>query len=314
MATITHVSSPASGADAIYELLTLLCAAGWLVTRWSDATTYYDETGSPLTTNPYGAVSPGALGNTSAWFTVRASDSSREWLFQRNTDNATWTISRSKAGFVGGSPDATTLPTASDDTALFSAASAFSATPGRLFISADDNDDFGWRLMCIPVGGGNVRTLLLDEPLDSPGPADTDPYVWAGFYDATGLGVYASYEQLSSYFYAVGRLYKRFTGAGSNERVSFVGLHGYGLGYLAPPNNYSSGALPSNTREVPIPIPVLREGAPSTTTGWCGFTRTARWATVQGRANGQTLDGTTQYWIYAAGLWLRWDSSAPALS
>jgi hypothetical protein len=65
---------------------------------------------------------------------------------------------------------------------------------------------------------------------------------------------------------------------------------------------------------VPLPIPVMRTGVPSTTTGWVGFARGIRWATVQGRASGQTLDGTTEYWIYAAGLWLRWDSSTPTLS
>ncbi len=38
MATTTHVSTPATGAVAIFELITLLLAAGWRVTRWSDAT------------------------------------------------------------------------------------------------------------------------------------------------------------------------------------------------------------------------------------------------------------------------------------
>ena len=109
MATTTHVSTPASGAVAIHSLLTLLLAAGWRVTRWSDATTYTNATGAPLASNPYGSGGSGAgnLGNTSAWFTVRASDSSREWLFQRNASDAAWTINRSAAGFVGGSPAAT---------------------------------------------------------------------------------------------------------------------------------------------------------------------------------------------------------------
>ena len=312
MATITHVSSPATGAVAVHALLTLLCTAGWVVTRWSDATTYTDATGAPLSANPYGSGASGAgnLGNTSAWFTVRASDSSREWLFQRNASDAAWTINRSKAGFVGGSPAATTLPTATDATPLFTAASAFTATPGRLFVSADDADGYGWRLMCIPSGGGNVRTLIADVPLDSPDPADTDPYLWVGYYNATGLTIYEAGTATTQYGDAL--VYKRFVGS-SNQLVILATFFGY-TGRLAPPQYEEGGALPSTGYDVPLPIPVLRIGAPSTTTGWCGFARGLRWAAVRGRANGQTLDGTTEYWIYAAGLWLRWDSSTPTLS
>lgn len=313
MATITHVSSPASGAVAVDALIDTLLAAGWRITRWSDATTYTDATGAPLAVNPYGSGGSGAgnLGNTSAWFTVRASDSSREWLFQRGASDAAWTINRSAAGFSGGSPAATTLPTATDATALFSAASAFTATPGRLFISADDDDGYGWRLMCIPSGGGNVLTLLLDVPLDSPDPADSDPYLWVGYYNATGLTVYAA--GMATYQSNSALIYKRFVGAGSNQRVTFASLFG-SYGRLAPPDGEQGGALPSSGYDVPLPVPVMRAGAPSTTTGWVGFARGIRWATVQGRANGQTLDGTTEYWIYAAGLWLRWDSSTPTLA
>lgn len=315
MATNTHVSSPASGAIAVDALIDTLLAAGWVITRWSDAIapTYTDATGAPLAVNPYGSGGSGAgnLGNTSAWFTVRASDSSREWLFQRGASDAAWTISRSKAGFVGGSPAATTLPTATDATALFSAASAFSATPGRLFISADDADDYGWRLMCIPSGGGNVLTLLADVPLDSPDPADTDPYLWVGYYHSTGLLVYAAsvFNNTSS----IALVYKRFVAAGSNQRVALCTVF-TSSGSVAPPDAAQLGALPSNSREVPHPIPVGRSGTPSTSTGWCGYARGLRWATVQGRANGDTLDASPSYWLYAAGLWLPWDSSLPLLS
>ena len=312
MATTTHVSSPATGAVAVDALIDTLLAAGWRITRWSDATTYTNATGAPLATNPYGSGASGAgnLGNTSAWFTVRAPDSSREWLFQRGASDAAWTINRSKAGFVTGGT-ATVLPTATDATALFTAASAFTATPGRLFISADDSDDYGWRLMCIPSGGGNVLTLLADVPLDSPDPADTDPYLWVGYYNATGLSIYAAGSAMHQSGTAL--VYKRFVGAGNNQPVTLATFYGY-AGRLAPPESEQGGYLPSSGYDVPLPIPVLRTGAPSTTTGWCGFASGLRWSARQGRANGQTLDGTTEYWIYAAGLWLRWDSSTPTLS
>jgi len=312
MATTTHVSTPASGAVAIFELITLLLAAGWRVTRWSDATTYTDATGAPLASNPYGSGASGAgnLGNTSAWFTVRASDSSREWLFQRNASDAAWTINRSKAGFVGGSPAATTLPTATDATALFTAASAFSATPGRLFISADDSDSFGWRLMVMVTGGGNVRTLIIDEPLASADPGGTDPYLWIGYHNGTGLNPQGARDTFGRF--SSGLVYTRDTVAGVNRRIPFFYWLEPSTGNSIPPQNSTVqyGQLFSNGREVIIPILCALENV-----GWVGFTSTLRWSTVAGgRANGDTLDGTTAYWLFAAGLWLPWDSSVPALS
>lgn len=314
MATNTHVSSPATGAVAIFELITLLTAAGWTVPAWSDGTTLSGPP-TPPASNPYGSGAGGAgnLGNNNAWFRIAAPDASREWLVQVVNAAATpptLVINRSKAGFVTGGT-ATVLPTATDATALFSSAAAFATIPGRLFISADDADGYGWRLMCIPSGGGNVLTLIFDEPLDSPDPADADPYLWGGYYNSTGLGVYTAMSNGTTPGGSV-LVYKRFAGAGSNQRVFFAGISG--VSAVKYPESNSVGGLPSNQREVPLLVPVMREGAASTSTGWCGYARTMRWATLQGRANGQTLDGTTDYWIYGAGLWWRWDSSAPFLS
>ena len=99
MAIIANTSSPANGTAAILTLLTQLCAGGWIVKRWSDGTTLSSDNVN-LTSNPYGSSSSGAnnLGNTSAWFRVAAPGGSREWLFQRGSGDATWTVSRSIAG------------------------------------------------------------------------------------------------------------------------------------------------------------------------------------------------------------------------
>lgn len=316
MAVQTDVSSPANGTAAIFSLITRLLLAGWLVKAWSDATTYTG--GVSLNTNPYGSASSGAgnLGNTSAWFRIAAADGSREWLFQRGAGDATWTVSRSKAGFTGGSPDATTAGTATDATALFTNATLFSATPGRMFISTDDAAPYGFWMSCITLGGGNVLTFLCDEPLLSgtTDTSDTDPYLWWGYYNVTGLSAPYGIAAISGTL-----LYKRFTGAGSNQVSALALLTTYaGLssgGPCAPPNTNQIGLTPSTLVEVPLRIPVVRTGASSSTTGWIGLTSRLRWASVSGRANGQTLaQGASAYWIYMAGLWVQWDSSTPALS
>lgn len=316
MAILTNVSSPANGTAAIFALLTQLCAAGWIVKRWSDATTLSSDNVN-LTANPYGTSGSGAgnLGNTSAWFRVAAPGGSREWLFQRGSGDATWTVSRSVAGFTGGSPTATTAGTASDATAVFSAATAFSAPPGRWFISCDDASAYGWTAYAITLGGGNVITFLADEPLLSGTTAteDTDPYLWIGYYNATGLAAAAGFLVQSA---AQVPAWKRWVGAGSNARVAFGEIFSDG-NRAAPASTNTTGQLgqtPSSAKEVPVRIPVSRPGAASTTTGWVGVAARLRWCTVGGRVNGDKLVDGSSHWLYAAGAWVPWDSSTPTLS
>lgn len=319
MTVQTDVSSPANGTAAIFTLITELCAAGWLVKAWSDATTYTG--GVSLSANPYGSASSGAgnLGNTSAWCRIAAPDGSREWLFFRGSADQTWTISRSKAGFTGGTPNATTAGTATDATALFSAAQAFPTTTWRMFISCDGASPYGFTCYGITLGGGNVLHFLIDEPLMSgtTDTSDTDPYLWWGYYHSTGLAAGSGDIRTK-----MATPYKRFTGAGSNQTVTLgvITDETTGLGAatsVAPARSTTTqvGLTPNNLTEVPLRIPVFRGGASSSTTGWIGLTNRLRWSTAGGRLNGQTLaQGTSAYWIFMAGAWVPWDSSTPSLS
>lgn len=311
------VSSPANGTAAIFTLLTTLCANGWLVKAWSDATTL--TSGVSLSSNPYGSASSGAgnLGNTSAWFRIQDTGASREWLFQRGSGDATWTVSRAPAGtpFTGGTPSATTAGTSAAATALFSAATLFSATPGRMFISPD-NATYGWRMWCQTLGGGNVLTVLADEPLASgtTDPSETDNATWEGYYNATGLAATGTWQPTTGSSMLV---YLRFA-AGSNQRGAYGVIYDNAVGSVVAPAQSSSAQVaqtPQSAKSVPPRIPVYRPGAASTTTGWRGYTSRARWCTTSGVSNGQTWsDGSGNYFCYMAGIWVPWDSSSPTLS
>lgn len=316
MAVLTDVSSPANGTAAIFSLLTELCDAGWTVKAWSDATTL--TSGVSLTANPYSGSGSGAgaLGNTSAWFRVAAPGGSREWIFQRGSGDATWTVSRSIAGFTGGSPSATVAGTATDATALFSAATLFSATPGRWFISCDNASPYGWTAFTVVLGGGNVRTFLADEPLlsGSTAPEDTDPYLWIGYYDGTGMAAAAGFIMHTSSSAHIG--YKRWP-SNTNARIAYgVIYESYSASNFAPAGSSSAqiGPTPTGVKEVPIRIPVFRNGSASSSTGWCGYANRHRYCTVGGRANGDKLVDGASNWLYAGGLWIPWDSSTPTLS
>lgn len=314
MAINTSVTSPANGTVAVNTLLTVLLAAGAVVTEWRDGTT--QVTGASLTTNPFSGTGSGAgnMGNSGAGFTVRDAGSTRQWMFGRGASDTSWTVSRTvfSTPFSGGS--GSTFPTSAAATALFSAASMFSATPGRMFISADTITG-GWRMWCQTLGGGNVLTWLADEPLaaNSYESSDTDPCLWCGYYNGTGLAAGGLMPNATS----TAIVYKRFVGAGSNQRATFGAVYDPNLAgnYVCPAQSTSTQAGPAQSgKEVPLRIAVFRGGAAATTTGWIGQTSGLRWSTVGGRANGQTLYDGSSYWCYCAGIWVPWDSSTPSLS
>lgn len=318
MAVVASVSSPANGTVAVNAILTALLGNGYIVKRWSDGTTLSLDNVN-LTSNPYGGSGSGAgnLGNSSAWFRVAASDGSREWLFQRGAADQTWTISRTNGSFTGGTPNATTAGTSTAASALFSATQAFPSTgTWRQFISVENAAPYGFTVFGIVLGGGNVRSFISDEPLQSGTTAseDTDAYLWLGYFNASGLGVNAFRTDTTG---ATVAAYKRFVTAGSNQFVTYGLLINSGGLTVAPANStsFQVGPTPVGVLEVPLRIPIFRDGASSTTTGWCGYANRHRWGSVGGRANGQTLQqGTSAYWIYCAGVWVPWDATTPSLS
>jgi hypothetical protein len=317
---ITNVSSPANGTAADFTLLTTICSAGWVVKSYGDGLAVYNGAYN-LASNPFGTSGSGAgnLGNSNAWWRAAAPDGSRECLSQRSTTDQTWTKNRSKAGFVGGSPNASTAPTATDATALYTAATVYSAPPGRWFISVDDADDYGWTAFALVPGGGNILTFFADEPLQTgtAPPEDTDPYMWAGYYNSSGLAANGQFVVNPSGSIQV---YKRFTAPGSNHRVTYGVVYDPSTGAtLVPASGTGQGQLgptPVGVKEVPWQIPVSRpiNGTYGTSTGWIGVPSRQRYCTVGGRVNGDKLVSGSDNWIYVAGLWVKWDSSTPLLS
>ena len=324
MSISTSATSPANGTAAVYQLITTLCAAGWKVKAWSDATTL--TSGVSLSSNPYGSSGSGAgnLGNTSAWFRIAAGDGSREWMFQRGSGDTLWGVYRSVAGFTTGG-NATTVSTNATDGYTFqtNASTFIGATPGRLLISVN-TADYTWTMFNVAIGGGAFGMIIGEDALMSgtypTSPvADADPYVSFFFYN----GASASVIVFSSS--TTGILMKRFRhglASASNVRASLAIpaspiTSGASLQGMAPAFNSSNFVCfePYNNAEVPVPSFYLAYGsANSTSTGWIGMQGGWRSSTMSGRANGQTLNfNSTTYWIYCGGWWIPWDSSTPTI-
>ncbi len=105
--TSPALSTPATGAAAIFLLKSTMKAAGFTIGPSSDGTTAGG--GDVLST---GAAGAGGLGNALAYF-VATAPSGEQFCFQRGASNQVWYVKSSPGGFFTGG-NATQVPTASD--------------------------------------------------------------------------------------------------------------------------------------------------------------------------------------------------------
>jgi hypothetical protein len=127
--SVNKAYASGDGVGCIYDLVNTLVSASWTIQSASNGTSF----GAGTT---YWA--PTSLANSNAWVTVRepTGPDGREWCFQRTTDNYTWRVKISPyAGFSGGSPSATQVPSATDEGVNWGAGTDASPTGYQLFQS-----------------------------------------------------------------------------------------------------------------------------------------------------------------------------------
>lgn len=143
--TFSVNNTPATGAVAMYQLISTMITAGWTKVNDSDGTTY-SAGGTQVTSGASGA---NGLGNSSAWVRMQAPSVGgllREFTFQRGTTNDRgWSIKYSGgAGFTGGTPDATNTPTATDEVYMIGVGTA--ATALASWFNTDAT--YRWHIVC----------------------------------------------------------------------------------------------------------------------------------------------------------------------
>lgn len=220
-------SIPATGAVAIYTLISTLIAAGWTKVADSDGTTY-SSSGVQVTS---GAAGTNGLGNANAWVVVRDPAGRREFCFQRTTTNLLWRIKFSEAArFSVGSPSATRVPQGgvmaggsgvTDEIVLFGSGTDAAPTGATLF----DADGTAHRVHCLAqstADAGGVYYFHLFTTLQSNGQSYTF-VICAGLEgchasDQSPVGVKAVYDNAMSL--------QRFT---SNTVKPWYGWTRYGM-------------------------------------------------------------------------------------
>jgi hypothetical protein len=154
----------------------------------SDGSTY-NATGDQITSSSSGA---GGMDNASAWYRITDPGSVREYLFQRVSAHYSWIWQYSALDkFSGGTPDATTLPTATDSQGLArNSASAQTMLATSNFnavchISAQDtavNGVYAWYCTTIVLDDIPNELFMCCEPIGSTS-GDADPCVHYGSDD-----------------------------------------------------------------------------------------------------------------------------------
>ncbi len=132
-------TTPAQGAEAIYDLLQVLLSIGATVTKSGTGNSMaYSAGGNIITGFAVTGSVAGSIGNINAWFCVRLPDG-REFTFQNLALAAqTWRVKYSKAsGFVIGTPANNQTPQAADEVVLIGAGTdAAPTSSGATFAAA----------------------------------------------------------------------------------------------------------------------------------------------------------------------------------
>ena len=307
--------APVNGAVAMWNLVLALIGAGWTKVQDSDGSTY-SNTGSQVVGPGTGA---NGFFNTRAWVVLQspAGAGSRQLCIQNTFSTGDyWRLKYSKqSGFTGGSPDAQTVPSATDEVLLFGGGS--DASPGTVLyfpsaggyyqqIAVDTAAPYGFYMVVyLKVSGSTYSSLIFDPMVaNSYANTDADPlviYITGATSDAITT-TYLCHESLGpAAWYKYG-----LAGAGfvhctalmlSNATTQiFPGLAG-------------SNAYTSN--DLIAPIIYHRRGNLSAPVGDKGQSSLLAWK-GSARSTGDTLMSKT--WAVFGDLCFKWDgTTVPSL-
>jgi len=147
-------NTPATGAIAMYQLISTLITAGWTKVMDSDGT-IYSASGAQVTSGNTGYT---GLDNSNAWIRLRApavlkggavANQTREITFQRGTTQVAWRVKYSaSAGFSGGSPATTVTPSSTDEVFMLGGGTDASPTFNSWFSTLNT---YNWHI----IAGGS---------------------------------------------------------------------------------------------------------------------------------------------------------------
>jgi hypothetical protein len=336
---------PATGAVAMFQLITALVAAGWSQVQSGDGISAFSA----------GAVTSGAsgangLGNSSAWVRLAApavSGQVRELVFQRGTTNDRgWQIKYSASAlFSGGSPTFSLAPTSTDEVWMIGAGTAATALANwfpvdggyRWHIACGGSAEFySFNAFAVLTGATNYQNgLFLDVMATGSYPsADVDPavmYVSNTAASAVGYGDVTTFGFLGSTMTTttnpanarawLGTLSLAQASLVSNsQRVSMIPYGGTSGSVIGGPT--TAGTNPFTSKDSLLPAWWARQGGSVAPVGVKGASTLFSYGSVL-RTNLDTADTVgTKDKIYIGGanlsstsqqIWAPWSGVSPTI-
>jgi hypothetical protein len=309
-------TTPATGAQAMYEFKERLKTQGWTVPESSDGTTY-NGAGDQITAGGTGA---GGMANDYAWFRIQHPSGAGfdEFSIQRGTTNLIWRIKHSRvSGFVTGSPDAVTVSAASDEAILYGGGTDAAPTFTTVFatdntyrwnVGADSSSPYGWWAGAFPTGGGDPTTAIVFEALAGYEP--TDAYLHAIYI--ANLNPFLASGLSTETFSATNKFWSLKAAASPTVYTNFTAMVFWAV---SPAAQAVPDGLPTNPITVydeVFPIPLARRSALGDP-GWKGLTTLMKW-TGTSRTTGDTLSVlATRDRIVYGNVSLPWDGTVPTV-
>ncbi len=286
---------------------------GATVAKSSDGATY-NSSGDQITTDS-GA---GSLATSGGWVLISAPGSAYQILVQVGTTTNARVLT-SVAGFSGGSPGVSRVPTATDQQFINSIGAGTDASPtySQLWATdgtyrcygafGDSSEGYDWWFATIPTGGGTPSTLLMVTSMvaGTYPSADTDPRIYLADYASGGVATASRLTLIGGAFNARSSTNWRnaqLSGghAGSTTLASNLGLHAV------------------SSEDFPAPMGVASMiGSGPTFYGPKGVPRMPRWclSAAASRLHGHYLaDGNGKGWVRIGDLWLPGDATVPSLT
>jgi len=320
---------PLTGPLAMFSVKTVLVAAGWTVTKSGDGLALYSASGDIITSG--GAVA-GGLGTTRAYFTV-TDPATKVCLSFQTISNTTYRVKYSETGVMaGGSPNSTTVGSATDEQVLYGAGTDASPTGAqmlhtdnlyRFHVVANSTAQAGSGTYPFWFGGAVNATGVAASFFGLDGMAngtyntlDVAPRAIITWYVATGPIATGWVTSTDTAFYARGWVAYGLAAASFKRLAMAVYATqpqtGSWLGAVTGLENLSTG--PYATEDQPLPLLLARCLAQGTLPGIKGFCADIKIATNTTRGYPSTVLNATNAYVYFGGLALTWpESVSPSL-
>lgn len=291
-----------TAAKSMYLFKEMLVGAGWTVLSSGTGTSgTYNSSGDSITDTTF---------NTSrSWFII--SNGTSQLCVQRGSSGGQyfWIKYSPSDGFIGGTPDAQTVPTATDEVNIYATNSSGSQlfwTDNQYILqggAADASDGYAFWMVAYAPGTLTTYTAVVMEPMQSVDSLDTDPGKQNVFYVRYNQfgGLFSGNWLFSSGFPPIGYLGSSFTDIHANY------YRYYYFNNLSPIPGANSQYSGEDFR---IPIIYAKRSSYAGTTGYKGIGKNMMYE-FTGRSTGSTKGAKTR--IFFEVISFPWDGTTNPL-